>query len=76
MKTEIITVRLDSVDAAKLRKAIIAANKRAGWIRVNKSDILRYGLRLLNELSDESFGDVVYNYGYPRKVISLENRKL
>lgn len=74
MKTEIITVRLDSVDAAKLKKLIIAANRQVGWLRANKSDILRFGLRLLSELSDESFRNVVYNYGYPT-MEHLEFRK-
>lgn len=65
MKTTIVPVRLTPYELEILDSLYKRALQRNGWYIHGRSTIVRYGLNILDSLSDESFDNVINNLGRP-----------
>lgn len=62
MKTTIVSVRLTPKELEMLDRLHKRAFQRNYWYTHGRSTILRYGLRVLDSLSDECFDNII-DYG-------------
>lgn len=65
MKTTIVSVRLTHRELEMLDRLHERALRVNSWYIDGRSTIVRYGLNILDSLSDESFDNVINNWGRP-----------